>query len=137
MRSADSTGAAAAILAWGLDLGLTGTSVALDGIAINETDWDAVFAPDGDGLAAIAPLANPVWGNGVVLATLSFTLKEEGLSILTPSDTPGDLNEGFAIDIALGGGFADVTYNTGTINVIPEPASLLLLAAAGCIWRRR
>jgi len=124
---------AEAILAWGLDLSLVGTSVALDSVAINETDWDAVFAPDGDGLAAIAPLANAVWGNGIVLATLSFTLEEEGLTELILSDTPGDLNEGFALE---GSGFADVIYHTGAINV-PEPASLLLLVAAGCIWRRR
>lgn len=123
-----------AIVGWGLDLTIAGSSAALDSIAINEALFDAVFAPDGDGLAALVP-QDSLWGDDIVLATLTFSLIELGPAVLTASATPDDPTEGFPRDPAVGG-FAEVTYDTGLINVIPEPAGLLLFAAFLLVRRR-
>jgi hypothetical protein len=108
-------------------------------VQINEALFDAAVAPDGDGLAALVPPeATNVWGTDVVLATLTFTAYS-GYGIWTDiwgwDDNPTDLTEGFALD---GGGFANVNYLTGFVNVeIPEPASLSLLAIGLLALRRR
>ena len=124
-----------AMVAWGLDLSLTGSSVSLADIMINELAFDEVTGADADGLAAIVPL-DSLFGDDIVLATLTFSLDDLGLTTLSLSATGGDLTEGFALDPEVGG-FASVNYFDGEINVTPEPASALLVAFAALALRRR
>lgn len=119
-----------AIIGWGLDLTIDdGTIVSLTNVAINNVVFDpAVSNPDGDGLAALVPFADvPLSGNDIVLVTLTFLATNIGSTDLFLSDDHlTDTTEGFKLDPP--GGFADVVYSTGTINVaIPEPATLALL----------
>lgn len=124
------------LIGWGLDLGLTGTSVSLSDIAINETDFDAAAAFDGDGLAALVPLGALSDGT-YTLATLTFSLIEEGLTTLDLSYTDTDPTEGFPLHPNVGGGFADATFTPGSIEVVPEPTCLSLLAVGVLFLRRR
>lgn len=129
-----------AVVGWGLDLSIVNAAIAnLTGAVVATPPWDAVTAPDGDGLAGLAPTppGTGIWGNAVILATLTFTGLMEGTTAIALSNTPGDLNEGFAIDPLLGGGFATVNYVGGTVTVLPEPTSLGLLALAGLLALRR
>ena len=85
------------------------------------------------------PTGGGVWGNNIVLATIQLQGLAPGQTLLIASDSnPPDLTEGFAIDPALGGGFADVVYNDG-LAIVPEPsvAGLLLLVALATCLRRR
>jgi len=126
-----------AVVGWGLDVSIVNTLIAtLTNVAIEEVVWDAAFAPDGDDLAALAPAPDSVWGTGIVLATLTFTGQSAGVTGIALGATPGDNTEGFALDPGVGG-FATANYGTGTVTVLPEPASLVLLAAAGLLLRRR
>lgn len=124
------------VFGWGLDL-LIGTPsiTTLTSVAINASVWDAAFAPDGDGLAALSRLGSTS-GNGIVLATLTFSGDAIGQSFLWASDTPGDPTEGWPLDPT---GFDTAVYEKGSITVTPEPTTLSLLAlgALGLIRRRR
>jgi len=122
-----------AIVGWGLDL-----DVALPGVA----DWTFVTvgpawtgtpAPDGDDLAGLA-FPTPVFGTGVVLARVEFTGYSVGLTGVLPGVTPTDLNEGF---VKLGGAFVPATFAGGEVEVVPEPATLTLLALVGLVVLRR
>ncbi|GEM_PF-554429 len=128
-----------AIVGWGMDAVVDDPAIAdITGVTVNGALFDPVTTPDGDGLGGLVPLGGNVWGNGVILATLDVTGFAEGwTSIFSWDDNPSDLTEGFAIDPALGGGFADVNYLTGFVTVLPEPASLTLLALAGLLAVRR
>ncbi len=127
-----------AIIGWGLDLGTTGTSVSFDPGTYPPTIgplFYPVFAPDGDGLAGLVTPPDTVSGTGIVLATVVLTLNDLGLTLLDASYTPGDwpdLTEGFMTE----NGFAQVQFVQGSVNVTPEPASLLLLAFVGLLRRR-
>lgn len=133
-----------AIVSWGLDINLLGTSVSVSGSAVNEPTWTAATGVDGDGLAGLvpAPPGTAIWSDpvAILLATVTFSLDSLGVTDLTLSDdNPADLSEGFALDPPPIGAFADVTYVPGSITVIPEPASLalLLLGGVACVSRRR
>jgi len=140
-----------AVVGWGIDIWYDEAQVTFVGASFGP-DWTEVAADDPDpddptvdlNLAAISfPPAEGIAGN-VLLASLTF----EGDccdSLLTLGDhQPGDLNEGFAIDPDLGGGFAVFDYPDpvslccGSVTIyVPEPASLTLLAACGLIALRR
>lgn len=133
-----------AIVGWGLDLDLFGSSVSILGAAVNEPTWTAVSGVDADGLAGLVPVSpgTAIWSDpvAIVLATVTLSLDALGTTDLGLSDdNPIDLSEGFALDPPPVGEFADVTYELGSITVTPEPASLVLLALGGiaCISRRR
>ncbi|GJM24878.1 MAG: hypothetical protein DHS20C16_12930 [Phycisphaerae bacterium] len=133
-----------AVVGWGLDLDLFGSSVSIGGASVNEPTWTAVSGTDLDGLAGLVPFSpgTAIWSDpvAIVLATVTLSLDSLGTTNLTLSDdNPADLSEGFALDPPPVGEFADVTYEPGSITVTPEPASLvfLLLGGMACVSRRR
>lgn len=126
-----------AIVGWGMDLDLLGTSVSIANIAIGPLFDAAISNPDGDGLAALVPLGS-LYGTDLLLATVTFNLNHLGSTGLVPNDdNPPDLTEGFALNPPPAGAFATVIYCCGAINVVPEPASLVLLALGGLVVLRR
>ena len=134
-----------AIIQWGIDLDIGGdanVSIAAGGIAINEVLFDAVYAPDGDELAALVPAEEtPLWGDDILLATITLDLNTNGLADLVPTDDNAyngqgpDLTEGFTLDPNVGG-YGQVIYNSGQIFV-PEPGAAVLLAMGGLALLRR
>ncbi|MBU0639873.1 MAG: PEP-CTERM sorting domain-containing protein [Planctomycetes bacterium] len=125
-----------AILVWGLDL-----DVADPGIA----DWTLVSigplfnavqqTPDGDLLGGLVPQPGNVWGDDILLATVEFAGYAVGITGITLGDDyPTDVTEGFGLDPT---GFATVVYGAGTVEVLPEPATLSLMALAGLALLRR
>jgi hypothetical protein len=133
-----------AIVGWGLDLELFGSSVSISGSAVNEPTWTATTGVDPDGLAGLVPLppGTAIWSDpvAIVLATVTLSLDSLGATnLILSDDNPTDASEGFALDPPPVGEFADVTYVPGSITVTPEPASLVLLLLGGmaCVSRRR
>lgn len=134
-----------AIVSWGLDLELAGTSVSELSVAINEPLFTPVVGADGDAYAALVtvPPGDAVWSDPVplLLATVTFSLDELGLTTLTLSDdnAEGDLTEGFGLEPPPAGAFAEVQYTGGSITVVPEPATVMMIAlgAFAVVARRR
>ena len=121
------------VVGWGLDLTIQNpTVVSQTAVPSIGPLWVPAYAPDGDGLAAVA-FPGGISGTGVVLATLTLSANAIGQTDLWLSVTPGDLNEGFALAPT---GFADVTFQPGHVTV-PEPGTALLLLAAGLVTVRR
>jgi hypothetical protein len=131
------------IVGWGLDLAIDVPTVAsVLGTPVVDAAWDgAPFNPDGDGLAGLVATPPGLGLTGLrLLATVTIQGDLEGITGLTLSDNnPDDLAEGFAIQPPPAGVFADVVYNPGQIEVIPEPATLTMLALCGLalVGRRR
>ena len=73
----------------------------------------------------------------VTLATITVRADAAGSSDLLLSATPGDLNEGFALETPVGSFDTDVTFGVGTVTVLPEPATVALLALGAAIAARR
>ena len=122
------------VVGWGLDLTIQNPAVVSQTAAPSIGPlWVAAYAPDGDGLAALA-FPSSVSGSGVLLGSVSFSADTIGQTALWISTTPGDLNEGFALAST---GFADLTFESGLVTVTPEPGSLVLLATATLMLRRR
>lgn len=114
------------VTGWGLDMTMDDELIASQvGSPAIGPAWAAAFAPDGDELAGLA-FPDSVSGTSIILATITFSADAIGFTDLLLGVTPGDLNEGFALDPS---GFADISFEPGRIQVVPEPASLFLLAA--------
>ncbi len=122
------------VLGWGLDLDNSNTFVAaLASLPTISAPWTAAFTADGDGLGAVA-FPTPVSGSGVVLAELTFHAAEVGISQLSMHATSGDFTEGFA---RYPSGFLQFTSEVGIIEVIPEPATAILIALGLASLTRR
>jgi hypothetical protein len=122
------------VVGWGLDLTIVDGDIAsLDGVPDIGDAWVAAFAPDGDGLSALA-FPDSVSGPDTLLATLTFSADSLGETDLLLSVTPGDLTEGFALDPT---GFANVQFIPGHIQVVPEPNSGVLGLTGLVVLRRR
>ena len=120
------------LIAFGLDLDLTGSSVTYGGAAVDGF-FDAAYAPDGDGLAGLVHVPpGSITGNGIVLATITLNLVSLGTTQLMPGYTIGDVFEGLSTPP----GFNAGAFFPGTIEVTPEPAALALLGL-GLLLRRR
>ena len=112
------------VVGFGLDLSFDPGLLSLTGLTIGPT-FNQVPSPDGDDFAGLAfPAA--VSGPGTVLADLQFTaLGSLGTTQIKLGFTPGDLTEGFALET---GEFAELVALAATVNVVPEPATLGLIA---------
>ena len=122
------------VVGWGLDLNIQNPAVVSVAAAPSiGPPWVSAYAPDGDGLAALA-FPSSVSGTGIVLATISLSAGAVGDTELWISVTPGDLSEGFALDPT---GFDTFTVQPGHVKV-PEPSTIALLglAALGVALRR-
>ncbi len=123
---------AEAIIGFGFDVASGDPAVAYNSFACNTTLFTPVPSSDGDGIQGLSFI--PRWGN-ILLGTMTFDLLGLGTSQITFSDdNPQDLTEGFALEQI--GAFATVNYGSGTI-VVPEPASLGLLALGSLLAARR
>jgi hypothetical protein len=120
-----------AIIGFGVDLMIDNPIVTPVDVTI-PAPFDTVFVPDGDGLAGIIEPPDPIWGTGVVLATVEVSLDAEGIAWLTPGYTVDDLFEGFQTP---DGPVTEIEWVPGCI-IIPEPATLALLML-GTLLRRR
>jgi len=121
------------VVGWGLDLTFDNSIVSQVGWPAIGGSWLSVAAADGDGLAGLAFPAS-VSGPGVLLATVTFSADAVGETDLLAGVTLGDLTEGFPLDPV---GFATIAFENGHVTVIPEPATALLLSAAGLFGLRR
>lgn len=121
------------ILGWGLDLSLSNPAVAsVTGVAVGGS-WTAASG-DGDGLGGLA-FPSGISGANILLATVTLEGDAIGSTDLLLSVTPGDQTEGFALDpIGFDG---NVTLGSGELNVVPEPASLMLIGLGALALRRR
>ena len=121
------------VVGWGLDLGFDPAVVQRVTPTTIGSDWLAVSASDGDGLAGIS--LTGLTGDRR-LAVVRFQAIALGSTSFVLSDTMADLSEGFALDPS---GFASVQYQSATVQVVPEPGTALLVAlgVAGLAARRR
>jgi hypothetical protein len=124
----------APIVAWGFDLAVFNAAIANPiGGLVYGPGWFQVGTVDGDDLAGTAfPVGQT--GNGIVLATLTFIGNQLGATPIELSYTPSDETEGVGYEL---GGLADVVFTPGAVQVLPEPASLALLALGALVLRRR
>ncbi len=116
-------------IGWGLDLSYDSLTVAQVGPPAIGPLWMPGFSSDGDGLTGYSA-AGSTGGGGVLLARLSYQALSPGSTQVVPSYTVADLNEGFPLDPI---GYAEVLFQSATINVLPEPTPAFLLAMAASI----
>ena len=112
------------VVGWGLDVTFDTSVLDLSGVTVGFA-WFPTSGFDGDGLAGLA-FPMPVYGDDILLATLTFEAIALGTSDLTTSITLAELTEGFALSPT---GFAEVTFQAGSVTVVPVPATILLFSS--------
>jgi len=115
------------VLGFGLDLSWDTTILTEVAAPTIGALWTPLAAPDGDGLAGLAPPAG-ISGTNVLLATVTFQGVSAGATPLTLGVTPGDLTEGFPLKPS---GFAETQFIAAQVEIVPEPGtgSLVLLGS--------
>ncbi len=121
------------VVGWGLDVSFDPAVLARNAPPVLGPAWLAGNAPDGDGLLGVA-FPESVSGNAILLATLQFTAIAPGQTWLTAATTPGDWNEGFALDPD---GFDAFTVQPASLTVLPEPATAGWLVVFALLAARR
>ena len=115
------------LLGFGLDLLFDGSVLSVATAPVIAAPWDALNAPDGDGLAGVV-FPNGISGSDLLLATLTFSALAPGATTILPGFSAGDLTEGFPLDPS---GFAsDVSFVGAEVVVVPEPSSAALFGSA-------
>jgi hypothetical protein len=125
---------AAPVVGWGLDLSFNTALITRVSPPTIGPIWVAAPSSDGDGLAGFA-FPSGISGNDILLATLQFSATSIGQSDLVLSVTPGDLNEGFPLELT---GFSNITFVNGHVSLVPEPsACLVFIGFAALVWPQR
>lgn len=111
------------VLGYGIDLVLDPAVLAQTGAPVIGPAWTPLLAPDGDGLAGLAPSSGVV-GTDVLLASLGVMRVSAAGTTIDGAVTPGDLTEGFPL---LPSGFDTVAFVPTAVAAIPEPGTALLI----------
>lgn len=130
------------LVSWGMDALFDGTALGHDALAdvVIGSAFTGTFGPvgDGDGLLAVTLAPDPPADSGsFVLATLTFTALEAGLTEITGTFDGDDPFEGF---FGVGGGPLTVDFGSATVAVVPLPPAVLvggLGLAVALLLRRR
>jgi len=119
----------APVLSWGLDVEIVdaGIITRVGDPAIGPL-WFTPSALDGDGLAGLLFPPKGLFGQGVLLATLTFETLSMGVTDLVASASPGDLTEGFALGSPFEyGTFAPAEFRDASVKAVPIPSTLFLV----------
>jgi hypothetical protein len=122
----------ASVVGWGLDL-TRGDEVTMVGLPVIGPAWVPAPSGDGDNLTAFA-FPNSVSGTNVMLFSAVFRANSIGTVSFNVLATQGDLTEGFPLQT---GGFANFSASIASVEIVPEPATLLLTGLGGIILRRQ
>lgn len=116
----------APVLGFGIDLLLDASVLSVSAAPVIGPAWTAVFAPDGDGLAGLAPVSGVV-GTDVLLASVLVTRTGSAGTTVDGGVTADDLTEGFPL---LSGGFDTASFVPTAVAPVPEPTPGALAAVA-------
>ena len=130
------------LVSWGMDIDFNSDVLAHDALAdvAIGAAFTTTFAPvgDGDGLLGITLAPDPPANGGdFVLATLTFTAIEAGVTEITGAYTADDPFEGF---FGSGGTVLPIDFGSAMVTVVPLPPAVLvggLGLAVVVVLRRR